>query len=236
MRVVPLRLLAALCLAALGMGGCEAINDATAPIDRGKLLDDMSSQLDRGKSVVYRADYQLAGGYKASVGQQTVPSRTAYGYPGGMIIVHGGDQTSCTTTARPARCEVNSITLASVGVPSTYAEATKHGLITAPVVLDLLKVAALQPAASVKPHDTTIAGQQASCLEVSGLADAVTPAFTACVTAEGVLASFKGVVGEINIDQALIEVTKRVGEEEFSLPVGADVVDLRPRASPASIG
>lgn len=236
MRVVPLRLLAALCLAALGMGGCEAINDATAPIDRGKLLDDMSSQLDRGESVLYSADYQLAGGNRASVGQQTAPPRTVYGYPGGMIIVHGGDQTSCTTTSRPARCEVNSITLASAGVPSTYAEATKHGLITAPVVADLLKVAALQPAASVKPHDTTIAGQQASCLEVSGLADSTSAAFTACVTADGVLASFKGVVSGINIDQALIEVTRRVGEEAFSLPVGADVVDLRPRASPASIG
>jgi hypothetical protein len=236
MRAVSLRLVAAVCLATFGVGGCEAINDATAPIDRGKLLDDMSAQLDRGKTVLYHADYQLAGGYKAVVGQQTVPPRTVYEYPGGMIIVHGSDQTSCSTTSRPARCELNSITLASAGVPSTYAEATKHGLITAPVVIDMLKIAAMQPAASVEPHDTTIAGQQASCLEVSGLADAISPAFSTCVTADGVLASFKGLVGGVNVDQALIEVTKRVGEEAFALPVGADVVDLRPRASPASIG
>jgi hypothetical protein len=236
MHAVPLRLLAVLCLAALGAGGCEAINEATAPIDRGKLLDDMSSQLERGKAVLYHADYTLAGGYRASVGQQPAPPRTIYGYPGGILMVEGSDQTSCVTTSRPARCEVNSITLASAGVPSTYSEATEHGLITAPVVADLLKVAALQPAASVKPHDTTIAGQQASCLEVSGLADAMSPSFTACVTAEGVLASFKGVVGGVNIDQALIEVTRRIGEDAFALPVGADVVDLRPRASPASIG
>ncbi|GIH09938.1 hypothetical protein Rhe02_80050 [Rhizocola hellebori] len=236
MRAVPLRLVAALCLAAFGVGGCEAINEATAPIERGELLDDMSTQLDRGKSVLYHADYQLAGGYKASVGQQIAPARTVYRYPGGMILVHGSDQTSCNTTSRPAKCDVNSITLAGAGVPSTYAEATKHGLITAPVVVDLLKVAALEPGASVEPHDTTIAGQQASCLEVSGLTDAISPAFSACVTAEGVLASFKGLVGGVNVDQALIEVTKRVAEDAFSLPVGADVADLRPRASAASIG
>jgi hypothetical protein len=236
MRAVPLRLVAAACLAVVSLAGCEAINDATAPIDRGKLLDDMSTQLDRGKTVLYHADYQLTGGYRASVGQQIAPPRTVYGYPGGMIIVHGGDQTQCNTVARPAKCEVNSIALASAGVPTTYAEATKHGLITAPVVNDLLKVAALQPGASVKPHDTTIAGQQASCLEVSGLTEALSPAFTACVTAEGVLASFKGLVGGVNVDQALIEVTKRLNDEAFALPVGADVVDLRPRASPLSIG
>jgi hypothetical protein len=236
MRAVPLRLVAALCLLALGVGGCEAINDATAPIDRGKLLDDMSAQLDRGKAVAYHADYQLAGGNRANVGQQIAPPRTVYGYPGGMIVVGVGDQTQCHTVTRPAKCEVKSITLTGVGVPSTYAEATKHGLITAPVVVDLLKVAAMQPGAAVKPHDTTIAGQQASCLEVSGLTDASSPSFSACVTAEGVLASFKGVVGEVNIDQALIEVTRRVSEDSFSLPAGADVVDLRPRASAASIG
>src|SRR5690349_20465124 len=101
MRAVPLRLVAAACLAVLSMAGCEAINDATAPIERGKLLDDMATQLDRGKAVLYHADYQLTGGYRASVGQQVAPARTVYGYPGGMIIVNGGDQTQCNTLVRP---------------------------------------------------------------------------------------------------------------------------------------
>lgn len=236
MRAVPSRLLAALCLLGLGAGGCEAINDATAPIDRGQLIDDMSAQLDRGTQVYYHADYQLAGGSRASVGQQTVPDRAVYGYPGGMVLVSGREQTRCDTAARPARCEVNSIALAGVGLPGRYAEVTKHGLVIGPVVAALLRIAAAQPAASVKPHDTTIAGQQASCLEVSGLADAPSAAFTACVTAEGVLASFTGVVDGVNVDQALIEVSKRVDEEAFKLPAGADVVDLRPQPSAASIG
>ncbi len=236
MRAVPLRLLAALCLLGLGAGGCEAINDATGPIDRGKLIDDMTAQLDRGRQVYYHADYQLTGGNRASVGQQATPDRIVYGFPGGMILISGSEQTSCDTAARPARCEVNSIALAGNGLPGRYAEATEHGLVVGPVVADLLRTAALQPAASVKPHDTTIAGQQASCLEISGLADAPSAAFTACVTAEGVLASFSGVIDGVNVDQALIQVSRRVEEEAFKLPVGADVVDLRPRASAASIG
>lgn len=229
-------LIAALCLVVLGAAGCEAINDATAPIDRSKLIEDMTQQLDEGREVLHQAEYQLAGGYRGSVAQQVMPARTVYGYPGGMLIVNGTEQTLCDTNARPAKCQLRNIAAASAGLPTSYTEPTKHGLITGPVVADLLRVASLQPAAVVKPHDSTIAGQQASCLDISGLVDAPSALFTVCVTAEGVLASFSGVVDGLNVDQALIQVNRRVPDEAFALPVGAVVADLRQRASPASIG
>jgi hypothetical protein len=209
--------------ACLVLAGCSG----GGPIDRNRLIDDMTHQLDSGRGIVYGAEYQLAGGSRASIGQQIEPARTVYGYPGGMIVVYGDQQTLCATTARPPKCQVKVLPTAAAGLPSSYAEATKQGFVTGPVVADLLRIALLQPSTSVKPHDATIAGQPSSCLEVSGLVDAASSAFTACVTAEGVLASFAGLVNGVNVDQALIEVSRKVSEEAFALPPGAQVVDLR---------
>ena len=215
MRAAPLAI--ALCLVAAGCSG-------GGPVDRSRLIDDMTHQLTRGEQVAYTADYQLAGGSRATIGQQTQPKRAVYAYPGGMIVVEGDRQTICATQAKPAQCQVK--TLPTTG-PAGYSEATRQGLMTAPVVADLLRLALLQPSTSVKPHDATMAGQPASCLEVSGLVDAAAPAFTACVTADGVLASFTGLVNGVNVDQALIEVSRKVTEDAFALPEGAQVVDLR---------
>lgn len=215
MRVAPLALAVCLALTACTSGGA---------IDRNRLVDDMTHQLTRGGEIAYAADYQLAGGTRAAIGQQSEPKRTVYSYPGGMIVVAADQQTVCVTSSRPAQCQVKAVATAT---PASYAEATKQGFITGPVVADLLRVALLQPSTSVKPHDATIAGQPASCLEISGLVDAASSAFTACVTADGVLASFSGLVNGINVDQALIEVSRKVTEEAFALPAGAQVVDLR---------
>jgi hypothetical protein len=44
-----------------------------------------------------------------------------------------------------------------------------------------------------------------------------------------VLASFSGLVNGVNVDQALIQVSRKVSEDAFALPAGAQVVDLRQR-------
>lgn len=235
MRAVPL--VAAWCAALLGMTACEMINDATAPIDRDKLIEDMSEQLERGAQVRYQAEYQLAGGQKAKVGQQVSPARTSYQYPGGLLIVGETERTFCDLSVKPAKCEIRSLPEASNGSPPGYADAAKNGLVTGPVVLDLLRVASLQPDASVQPHDATIAGVQASCLEVLGLGDAIADGFITCVTADGVLARFTGLVDGITVDLALTRMTlKAPDEKDFEVPQEAEVVDLRQTPSPASIG
>jgi len=214
-----MRLPALVLAACLALGACSG-----GPIDRSRLIDDMLHQLGRGEQVVYFADYQLSGGSRGSVGQQADPKRTAYTFPGGKILVYRDQQTVCVTTAQPVKCQVKAL---STTAPATYADATRQGFMTGPVLVDLLRVALLQASTSVKPHDATLAGQPASCLEISGLVEAAAAAFTACVTADGVLASFTGLVNGVNVDQALIQVSRKVTEEVFTLPTGAQVVDLR---------
>jgi len=218
----------ALWAALLGVGGCEMVDDTSGPADRNRLIDDMTQQLERGAELRYHAEYQLVGGYRATVAQQSLPMKTAYGYPGGLLIISETERTSCDLSMKPPRCEIRTLPTATAGQPSGYAEAARRGLITGPVAADLLRAASRQPAATVKPHDTTIAGIQASCLEVFGLIDVAASNFTACVTADGVLASFSGVVNGISVDFALTRMELEApADRDLTVPTGANVVDLR---------
>jgi hypothetical protein len=64
---------------------------------------------------------------------------------------------------------------------------------------------------------------------VSGLTDAEAGGFTVCVIADGVLASFSGVVGGVSIDQSLLRFGTSPPASVFALPDGARVQDHRPR-------
>jgi hypothetical protein len=218
-----------LLLAAL-LTGCEVVNEGNAHIGRDRLVEDMSQQLQRGEQVRFQAEYRLAGGLRATVGQQISPARTFYGYPGGLLIVSEGERTSCDNAAARAKCEIRAKggNGGGNGEAETFAAVTRKGLVAAPVVAELLRVATQQPGAMVKGHDTTVAGLPASCLEILNLADAISANFSACVTADGVLASFSGLIDGVNVDQALEQLALRAPDPTlFVLPGNADVVDLR---------
>ncbi|MEU7826787.1 hypothetical protein [Catellatospora sp. NPDC049133] len=224
--------IASLLGALLALTGCQAITDDGVAPDRARLLGDLAAQLQRASQRPYHAEYLLAGGVRGEISQQTKPAREVYAYPGGRLLVDPNGQTSCVTAVRPARCQIRALPAPGPAALTGYSEVTRHGLVTAPIVADLLQAAQLQSQADVEAHDVTLAGQQATCLEVSGLTDAEAGGFTVCVTAAGVLASFAGVVGGVVIDQALTRVSTSPPAEVFALPEGARVVDHRPK-SPA---
>ncbi len=225
MRVTLAPLLSAL----LALTGCQVITDDGVAPDRARLLADMTAQLQRATSYRFHAEYLLAGGAKGAISQQTGPARTVFAYPGGRLVVDSGGHTSCVTAVRPARCQIRPLPSTGPAELTGYTEVTKHGLVSAPVVAGLLQAAQLQSQADVEAFDATLAGRQATCLEVSGLTDADAGGFTVCVTAEGVLASFSGVVGGVSVDQSLLGVTGAPPASVFDLPDGARVTDHRPR-------
>lgn len=224
--------LAALLCALLPLTGCQVITDDGVAPDRARLLADMSAQVLRSAQHRYHAEYLLAGGAKGAISQQTGPVRTTFTYPGGRLMVDPNGHTSCVTAVRPPRCQIRPLPSAGPAALTGYQEVTKHGLVTAPVVVDLLRAAEQQSQASVEAYDATLAGRQATCLVIADLADAEAGGFTVCVTAEGVLASFSGVVGGATIDQALLHASTQPPVTAFDLPEGARVVDHRPK-SPA---
>ncbi|MEV0454583.1 hypothetical protein [Catellatospora methionotrophica] len=222
-------MLAPLLGALLVLTGCQAITDDGVAPDRARLLADMAAQLQRASQRPYHAQYLLADGVRGEISQQAAPARSVYSYPGGRLMVDAEGQTSCVTAVRPARCQIRPLPGPGPAALTGYHEVTRHGLVTAPIVTDLLQAAQLQSQAEVEAHDVTLAGQQATCLDVSGLTDAEAGGFTVCVTAAGVLASFTGVVGGVVVDQALTRISASPPAAVFALPEGARVVDHRPK-------
>lgn len=226
-----LRALTGSMIVGLLVAGCGTIDDANQVIGRADLVNDLASRLDRAAELTYSADYRLPGGETASISQSQQPPRAAYTYPGGKLTVTADATTECDTTGSTATC-----TLTPPPSPGTKPTATvfagvnAHGMVTPPVVINLLTAAALDAGAVIEESDTTIAGRHATCVRVKEVADAAASSFDACITTEGLLGSFTGVVDGTPVDIALSRFRDSVDGSAFDLPSGAGVIDRRPTA------
>ncbi|MEU8263545.1 hypothetical protein AB0C02_23330 [Micromonospora sp. NPDC048999] len=222
------RALAASIIASLTVTGCQALDDAGVALGRADLVNDLVARMDRALEQTWSADYQLPGGRTASIAQTMKPLQAAYTWPDGKITVTQQAVTHCENNAGRASCVV-SPAVATAGKPSVvvYTEARRYGLVTPPAVIRLLTDAALDPAAAIEQSDTTLAGHHASCVDVTHDGER----FTACVTTEGVLASFTGTLDGRSAEITLSRYTDTVESNAFDLPAGAGVVDHRPTTS-----
>jgi hypothetical protein len=229
-RSSALRVLTGLIAVTTLAAGCQTVGSDNQLISRADLVNDLSARLDRAHELTYTADYQLSGGQTASIAQAQNPRRAAYTYPEGKIVV---------TTEATAECALGShptCTLTLPPSPSTrptlavFAQANQHGLVTPPVMIGLLAAAALDTNAVIEQYDTTIAGHHATCVQVSNVSKAAASSFDACITTEGALGSFKGVVDGNAVDLTLSSYRDAVDESVFELPDEAKVVDKRPAA------
>ena len=222
------RVLSGSIAAVLLISGCQSIEDGERVIGRADLVNDLAARLDRAGELTYSADYQLSGGQAASISQAQKPQRAAYTYPGGKLTVTADATAECDTVGPKPTCTLKppppSTTRPSVTV---FASANQRGLVTPPVVIGLLTAAALDPDAQITQRDTTVTGRHATCVAVDGLANADAPDFDACVTNDGVLGSFRGVLDGHQVDIAMSRYRNQVDSSAFDLPSGAGVVDRR---------
>jgi hypothetical protein len=221
--IIPVTL-AALCTVAV-LAGCGSIGDAQQVIDRARLVNDLASRLDHASELTYTAEYQLPSGEHATIAQAQEPARVAYMYPGGMYATTKEatvDCTglTCTLTAPPAP-----IANSQTGLQSRMID---HGLVPPTTVVGLLTAASLSSNAVIEQHDTTIAGEHSTCVGVSGVENSDASQFDACITAAGVLGSFKGAVSGKSMEVALIRYVPSVAENAFDPPADATTIDQRP--------
>jgi hypothetical protein len=215
-------------LGPLAGAGCATIDGTRQVLDRADLVNDLASRLDRASGQAYAAQYQLAGGKTASIAQALRPTRSAYTYPGGKVVINDTETAECTGEGAGARCTLTAPPLSTSGPPAGVLDAaTAQGLVHPTVVMGLLTTAALDTDAVVEQSDTTIAGQHATCVDVSQVERV--PAFKACVTADGVLGSFAGTLRGRATEVSLISDTQTVPESSFDLPPGAKITDRRQR-------
>lgn len=205
------------------LGGCGEAASAQG-IGRADLVAELARQLSGSSDLTYTADYQLTGGRTATVTQAQDPVRTAYGYPGGMLLVSGEAVTlcadkTCTTTAPPPGD--------AALPPALLAGVQNTGMVTPPTALALLNAATLSPDLTVASRDTTIAGHHATCVELTGVDDPRARSFTACITNDGALGSFTATVDGKPIDMAMTTFTTRTAPDAFTTPPGTRTVDRR---------
>jgi hypothetical protein len=226
-RLIPLVLVVAT------LPGCQSIEDAGQVMDRADLVNDLASRLDGSGELTYSAEYQLPEGRTAMIAQAQSPLRSAYVYPDGKLTVtddatadcrRAGGTTTCTLTAAPSPNNEPAV--------AAFRDAGAHGLIAPTVVISLLTTAALDAGATIGQSDTTIAGRPATCVTVRGLRDTHTSAFDACITTDGVLGSFSGVVDGSEVDIAMTRFREEADPALFTLPADAKIVDKRPGGSP----
>jgi hypothetical protein len=209
--------------------GCGTVAGGQQLSSRAQLVDDLAGRISSAGSLTYTATYSLPHGTVASIAQAQNPARVAYSYPNGKLVLTpdetadcrmSGGATTCTLTPPPS----------PPGDPTSglLSQIDSHGLIAPGVVIDLLSAVALDGETVVSQHDTTLAGEHATCLDVSGLSNAPSPSFSACVTTEGLLGSFTGTVRGKPIDLTLDQYQPSVALDSFALPGGAAVTDKRP--------
>ncbi|WP_306206029.1 hypothetical protein [Actinoplanes sp. RD1] len=178
-------------------------------------------------------------------GASGVPSSLGFSGASGVPASLGAPATSVVPAASAAAAQ-----RAAQAQRVPAAEAA--GLITTGTVQLLLTRAGLESDVQITQHDTTIAGRHATCVELTGLEltaagvaqEAVPPATTgaaprnatatdgyeACVTNEGVLGSFRGVVGGTEIEIAMTHYAEHLSAGAFDLPANATITDHRPGA------
>lgn len=221
-------LVGALIACALVAAGCETLNGAQRVVDRGNLAGDLAVRLGRIDGVSYTADYQLAGGAQATIVKAKDPNRVAYTYPDGKLIITPQTYTDCRALPTTMKCTVSGVPSPDPGpAADLLGELTNHGMITPPVVVNLLNATALDTDAEIQQHDSTIAGQHATCVTVAAVDNASASSFEACVTTDGVLGSFAGVVNGNRIELALIQYRGTVDADAFDSPAGAALTDQR---------
>jgi hypothetical protein len=221
------RLAAVVLVLCAATAGCSDLDDPGQGLTRNDLVADLATQMSAAADLTYEASYQLAGGEKATVAQAQKPARTAYVYPGGMLMVTADATTQCRT-ARTTTCTMTAPATAASPAPETVlAVADASGLVTPATVQALLNAAVLDSDVAVQQHDTTIAGRHATCVQLSGVDEAAARDFTTCITNEGVLGSFNGILNRTLVEVAMTHYTEQVEDTVFELPKSAKLVDRR---------
>jgi hypothetical protein len=225
------RLLTAGAVVLVVVAGCSDLDDTGHGIARGDLVSDLATQLQHSAALTYSAVYQLSGGATATMVQAQQPPRSAYLYPGGMVAVTADATTECRSGGKSLTCTMTAPPSSTDRPPPTLFDgAGRQGMVTPALVLALLNAAALDADAVITQHDTTIAGRHATCVKVESVDDAAASRFTACITTEGVLGSFTGMLDGALVDLAMTRYQETIDGGVFDPPSAAKIIDRRPGA------
>jgi hypothetical protein len=223
----PALLAAATSMAAL-LAGCGPVSGAHQVIDRSHLVNQLASRLDRASTQTYTADYDLGDGAHGTVAQAQKPVRASYSYADGKIVTTLEATIDCRAADDKLTCTVTPPQRPTSDTTVVFNAMGEHGLVPPQVVIGLLTAASFAPKAQIRTSSRTIAGENASCVDVHSIPDASATDFAACITDSGVLGSFDGVLEDLPRKNTLVRYSRVVADDAFDAPEGAVTVDERP--------
>jgi hypothetical protein len=194
------------------------------------LVSETADRVATADGRAWTATYRLAGGAVARVTRSQRPSRIAYTFPAGLVIITPEAVTRCAQAAGKTTCTDGHRRDGEEG------PAASTGLIAPAAILDMLEFAAIDPDLAVTPRETTIAGRHASCLKLGGVDQSAAPDFEVCVTVEGTVAAFTGTVAGSPVEMTLTDYRTDINEADFLPPPDADLkrAEARPDSSQTS--
>jgi hypothetical protein len=202
-----------LVVAVAGTAACTDLDQANAAgvADEG-LISQTADRVAAADGLSWTATYRLAGGEAARVARAQKPSRIAYTFPSGLVIITPDTVTRCARATEKMDCTDGDRQDGEEGPPAST------GLVAPAAILDMLEAAAIDPDLAVTPRETTIAGRHASCLKLTGVDQSAASNFEVCVTVEGTVAAFAGMVAGSPVEMTLTDYRAGIDETDFTVP------------------
>jgi hypothetical protein len=200
----------------VALAGCGKAADAGS-FGNGQLVKDVGIRLAQADSLTYTADFSLADNATVTIAHALAPDRTAYSFPGGLVLLLPSGTTSCKISKASTTCSSGAeIVPGSESSPDVDSTIEKGGMIRPETVIALLDQTALNADAIITDTERTLAGTNATCIAVTGVA--VDDQFSACVTQDGLLGAFTGTVARLHLDLQLDRVVMKTRADAFDLP------------------
>jgi hypothetical protein len=228
---------ASVALAALALtiatSGCDVVSRVQDAAGNVQTLSEMADQLKDSSELTYTAEYKNSAG-QAPVRLVQDPPRSAYVGPTGSYIAADDATLLCQRAGQVTTCQkAPPQGAAAIADAATLSAVTGQGFVPPSLAIGLLAAASLYPDAKVTESTKTIAGQESACVSAtgfSGLAGETAPPvqdFTLCITKDGVLGSFEGLLqnGERG-GITLSSYTPSADPAAFQPPKGARIVDV----------
>jgi hypothetical protein len=214
--------------------GCGVISQVKQAAGNISTVSDLADKLRGAEKLTYTAQYKVFDGSTATVVQQ--PPNAAFIGKDGRFLVTADANYLCSTQEKVLTCQKSPNDGATLDASSAglIPAVTGAGFISAPIALGLLVAASVVPGAKVDKSEKKIAGQQSTCLKVTGIPQASgAPTtdvrdFSVCVTDNGLLASFEGTQNDGQ--RAGVELTSyqdSADAKAFVPPAGAKIVDVQ---------
>lgn len=213
------------------VAACGAATAVNSALNAAGQMSQYEEKIQAGLTLTYKATYTDTDGTTTTVEQQ--PPNSAFVSGTNSYIVAGTTSYSCDLSTPPGTCLKTTYDNSSDAAGALMLSSFFAGGFMAPaMLLPFMELAALEPGVKVQQSNQTIAGQNSTCVQVSGVPGGGTSAtdapssFTVCVTDGGVISKYSGTDSDGKPEgMTLTSYSSTVDPSMFQPPAGATITD-----------